>query len=165
MERVRHVELTHGDTRSFQGARSMFDSLRRTRQHHFGRAVHRGEIEGEAVTSPTVARTASMPPPAGSCCIRRPRATTSRHASSRLNHLGDGGCGVLADAVSEQPGRFGTELELGLCLRILQREDRGLGEPSAIDTFVVHHLADSAPRWGASASSSSSNASRNTGLL
>ena len=47
VKRVRHVELTHGDPRLFQGARGLFDRFRCTGQHDLRRAVHRGEVEGE----------------------------------------------------------------------------------------------------------------------
>ena len=109
VERVRHVELTHGDPRLFQGARGVFDRFRCTRQHDFGRAVHRGEIEGEAGDL-AGSRTDREHAAAGRQLLHETAAGDDQPAGVvEAEHLGDGGRGVLADAVPEQPGRFGTE--------------------------------------------------------
>ena len=141
---MRHVEPTHGDPRLFQGACGVFDRFRRTRQHDFasGRSPRR-DRGGTRHTSPAVARTASMPPPAGSCCMRRPRATTSRQASSRLN------TSAMAAAAyspmlcpSSQAGSAPSRSSACACA-YCSAKIAGWANSVRLMRFVVHDLADS----------------------
>ena len=129
--------------RLFQGARGVFDRFRAPDSTTSFGAVHRGEVEWEAGHL-AGSRPDREHAAAGGQLLHETAAGDDQPAGVvEAEHLGDGGRGVLADAVPEQPGRFGTEPKQCLCLRVLQREDRGLGELGAVDAFVVHDVADS----------------------
>ena len=97
MERVRDDERAAANAaRAANASASRADLRRRAGDDGLLRSVDRGDrrparhaAPATATTSASGARIAAMPPPAGSDCIRRPRAATSARASSSVEHAGD----------------------------------------------------------------------------
>ncbi len=134
MERMTDPQPLDPPTLALPAPRELAHRILVTGDHHRARTVHRRDTRphhdppSDARTSSSDASTATIAPPAGNACINRPRAATSRHASSSDNTPATCAAADLTDRMTGQHIRPHPQRLHQPEQRHLDREQRRLRE-------------------------------------